>query len=348
MAAEPKVLIAGGYGAFGRILAREVLRTTSARIVIAGRDRERAIEACRHLNAPGRVEAMALDLAQQGSLSDAARGCFAVACTAGPFQRLPASLPLEALTAGAHWLDLADDRAWLLRLLVPRDSPSDALARKRDLAIIPGLSTTPALTGALARLCKEHLPGVSGVSFTLFIGNRNAKGAAAIASLLEGGASAAGFVRTPAGRRLACRISTADAALLRRDLAIDADFGVAFEFLPAGPLICAMSPLLRRIDPALRSRIARVCSALAAPFSSIGRDTGVLQAEFIADDGRRSRLLLIGSGQRIAIAPCAIALEALIDGTMPQRGVVQPAACFPAGEWMRRLACRGLRWASEY
>src|SRR5207249_48380 len=44
-----QVLIVGGYGVFGRLLAVELLRTTNAHIVIAGRDPATARRACRDL-----------------------------------------------------------------------------------------------------------------------------------------------------------------------------------------------------------------------------------------------------------------------------------------------------------
>ena len=38
MVRVPRVLIVGGYGVFGRLLAAELLRTTRVEIVIAGRN----------------------------------------------------------------------------------------------------------------------------------------------------------------------------------------------------------------------------------------------------------------------------------------------------------------------
>ena len=36
MAERPRILIAGGYGVFGQLLARELLDTTNAALVLAG------------------------------------------------------------------------------------------------------------------------------------------------------------------------------------------------------------------------------------------------------------------------------------------------------------------------
>src|SRR5213594_4234140 len=108
MAEPPRVLIAGGYGVFGRLLAKELLATTTARVVLAGRDPRRLAAACRALKAGDRAETRILDLRDPSALARAAEGCFAVACTAGPFQTLPLALPRTAVEAGAHWVDIGD------------------------------------------------------------------------------------------------------------------------------------------------------------------------------------------------------------------------------------------------
>ena len=64
---------------------------------------------------------------------------------------------------------------------------ADAAARDAALAVMPGLSTVPAISGALARWGRERLPGAQRARVTLFIGNRNAKGAGAIASAMASG-----------------------------------------------------------------------------------------------------------------------------------------------------------------
>ena len=114
--------MAGGSGVFGRLLARELLRTTSVDLILAGRNVAAAEAACRELGAPDRTSAIALDLGDPESLTRAAGGCIAVACTAGPFQELSRELPMAAVRAGAHWVDIGDDEGWVLPLLETRRS----------------------------------------------------------------------------------------------------------------------------------------------------------------------------------------------------------------------------------
>jgi hypothetical protein len=340
MADAPRILIAGGTGVFGRLLAHELLTHTPAELIIAARDDDRAAAVCRSLNAPQRVMPMALDLSRPERLAVAARGCFAVACAAGPFQGLPRALPAAAVAVGAHWLDIADDPGWLLTLLADRDLHAAAAAA--GVAVVPGLSTTPALSGVLVRWCRQRLPEARRARVTLFIGNRNAKGAGAIASLLGAHVRAARAVHLPVGRRIAYRFDTADAALLQAELGIAVEFRVTFEWEAAGRLLAAFAPFGGRLDPDRRIELARLLSRLARPFSGAGSDLGILQAELRAADGGRIIAALSGAGQRLAVLPCTFAIESLLRGGLHPRGVLDPATWQMPDTWIERLLARGI------
>jgi hypothetical protein len=342
MADEPRILIAGGSGVFGRLLVRELLQTTSARLVLAGRDPRRVAEACHELAAPDRLQSIALDLTRPGALEHAARGFFAVACAAGPFQSLPPSLPSDAVAAGVHWLDIADDPGWVLPLMVVREGRVTAV--DAGLAIIPGLSTTPALSGVLVRWCLQRLPHANVARITLYIGNRNAKGSAAITSVLTAGLADPRPVDLPTGRHEAYRFPSPDASLLREELGLRAEFRVAFEWRIAGRLLSALSPVARRLGSRGLDQLARLLSAAAAPSGHFGSDLGCLQAEVEDESGHRVRCAVVAAGQRLAILPCAIALNALLNGELTQRGVIHAALCLSPDEWIRRLELRGVQF----
>jgi short subunit dehydrogenase-like uncharacterized protein len=63
---------------------------------------------------------------------------------AGPFQRLDYRLAQAALAAGAHYLDIAEDAAWLAGF----PAAVNALAQERGRVALAGCSTTPALMAA--------------------------------------------------------------------------------------------------------------------------------------------------------------------------------------------------------
>ena len=322
LAESQRVLIVGGSGVFGRLLAHELIRTTSVDLILAGRGLSAAIAACRELGAPDRTSAIALDLGDPESLTRAARGCVAVACAAGPFQELSRELPMAAVRAGAHWLDIGDHEGWVVPVL--DDATLDAAARDAGLAVIPGLSTVPALSGALARWGCERLPGADRARITLFIGNRNAKGVGAIASAMSSGFRRPTRVDLPFGRRIAYVGRSPDTELLRRDLGLDAEFRVVLEWAPAGLLAFGLGPLWSRFGARSRSRGARILAAISRPFGRFGSEGGCLQVD-LWDGKQRLSVTALSDDQRLGILPCAMALQRLLAGDLPERGVVHPA-----------------------
>lgn len=242
MAAKKRVAVVGARGVFGSLLVREL--SGDYEVVPAGRDWSRA----------------------------SFQSAFAVACTAGPFQQLDRGMVRAAVDSGAHWLDIADDERWFFDLI--DDRGLDALARERNVAVIPGLSSLPAVSGALVR----RLGAPKHVDIKLFIGNRNRKGAAAIASA----ALSKGSV-----------LNTPDRELLRRELGIDATAVVEFESALA-------LPMLR-----LLGRWPRLAAKLAKPFR-FGTPGGAVEVR--AGD-RVARVS--GRDQRLAILPVVFALERL-------------------------------------
>jgi short subunit dehydrogenase-like uncharacterized protein len=341
MAARPRVLIAGGSGVFGRLLARELLRTTSADLTLAGRDLAAADAARRELGAPDRTSAMSLDLDDPESLTRAARGCIAVACTAGPFQELSRELPMAAVRAGAHWVDIGDDDGWVVSIL--DDMGLDAAAREAGLAVIPGLSTVPAISGVLARWGRERLPGAERARVTLFIGNRNAKGAGAIASAMSSGFGRPTRVDLPFGRRLAYLGRSPDEELLRRDLGLDAEFRAVLEWNLAGLFVSAAGPLWSRLGDRARPRIAGLLSSISRPFGRFGSVGGCVQVE-LWEGERRVSVAALSGDQRLAILPCAIALERLLEEELRERGVIHPAGWLTADSWIAELRKRDVRF----
>jgi len=340
MAEHPRVLIVGGSGVFGRLLAHELLRTTSVELILAGRGLSAAIAACRELGAPDRTSAIALDLGDPESLTRAARGCVAVACAAGPFQELSRELPMAAVRAGAHWLDIGDHEGWVVPVL--DDATLDAAARDAGLAVIPGLSTVPALSGALARWGCERLPGADRARITLFIGNRNAKGAGAIASAMSSGFRRPTRVDLPFGRRVAYVGRSPDTELLWRDLGLDAEFRVVLEWAPAGLLVFGLGPVWSRLGARSRSRGARILAAISRPFGRFGSEGGCLQVD-LWDGKRRLSVTALSDDQRLGILPCAMALQRLLVCDLPERGVVHPAAWLSPRTGIGELVTHGVR-----
>jgi hypothetical protein len=252
VAAKKRVVIAGARGVFGSLLVHELADAYD----VMATTRE------------------TLDLRDADAVGRAARDAFAFVCAAGPFQQLDRRIVREVVESGAHWLDIADDERWFFDLI--DDAQLDALARERGVVVMPGLSTLPAISSALVR----KMGSPNRVTITLFIGNDNAKGAAAIAS----GAA----LRTP------------DRELLRR-AGIEAAVHTRFEM----PGVRLAMRVLAKVPIGARIRIAKVIARVAKLFR-FGTRGGYVEVR--AGD-RVERVN--GIDQRLAILPIVFALENL-------------------------------------
>ncbi|HYR26849.1 MAG TPA: hypothetical protein VEU30_00195 [Thermoanaerobaculia bacterium] len=264
MAGKRRVVVVGARGVFGSLLVRELAEDFD---VVEG---------------------------TRGNLDF--RGAFAVACAAGPFQQLDRALPRNAVEAGAHWLDIADDAGWFFDLL--DDAALNARAIAQNVAVIPGLSSLPAISGALLRklgALRAHLKAAAERphSITLEINNANRKGAAAMASAAE--------------------LNPPDPELFRRELGIDTTVRVKFEMPLAGPALRVLGLLPRNA----RIRVAKLIGKLPLRF---GREGGAVEVR----SGDRV-LRAEGKDQRFAILPLVYALHHL-DG---RKGCLSPSVFDP-------------------
>jgi hypothetical protein len=253
--------VAGARGVFGSLLVQEL---AGAYDVIA-------------------TTRETLDLRDVAAVARVARGAFAFVCAAGPFQELDRRIVRAVVNAGAHWLDIADDERWFFDLI---DDPQlDGQARAHGVVVMPGLSTLPAISAALVR----RMGAPKQVTITLFIGNDNAKGAAAIAS----GAA----------------LQTPDRELLRRELGIDAEVRTRFEMPGVQPAM----RLLAKVPLKARTRIARVLARVAKLFR-FGTRGGYVEVR-AGERVERAQ----GVDQRLAILPVVFALQ-----NLPSPGVHAP------------------------
>ncbi|HUR83059.1 MAG TPA: hypothetical protein VM733_20040, partial [Thermoanaerobaculia bacterium] len=235
MDAKKRVVVAGARGVFGSLLVDELRGAYD--VVATTRD--------------------TLDLRDVGAVANAARGAFAFACCAGPFQQLDRRIVRAVVNEGAHWLDIADDAKWFFDLI--DDADLDAIARERNVVVMPGLSSLPAISCALV-----HKLEAKRAEITLFIGNDNRKGAGAIAS----GAA----------------LNAPDRELLRRE-GIDATVRAKFELPGAKVAMRALSalPLNARV------RVAKTLSKLIPRF---GRSGGYVEVNGVRIEGGQRMAIL--------------------------------------------------------
>jgi hypothetical protein len=312
-------IVIGGYGTFGSQVARELARRGVA-LTIAGRDGGRAEAFARSLGPNHRWRRV--DVTRLDDCREAITGHRVVVHCAGPFGDLGTALLDAALTAGCHYVDLGDDRRYT-RVV---QSYGERF-RERGLAAVYGCSSLPGISGALAlRLRREFAESPERARVTLFIGNNNPKGAAAVQSLLAGlgrpieapQGTVRGFrdrevvpLPEPFGRRGVFNFESPEYDLFPSLLGVrSALVKVGFELR----LATYGFALLAMLGLAGGRRTARVLDLLARPLRWVGCSGGAVMVELFDRDGQSRSAAIVAreDGQRMAALPCALVAHALM------------------------------------
>ncbi len=177
-----RILVLGGYGAFGARVAQRLAHQPDVEVVIAGRTRERALDAAMEFEIAGATKVTALRLdAAEITASDLAAHCPAVLINAcGPYQQQDYRVARACVAAGVHYLDLADARTFVtgIRAL-------DKEARDADVLVVSGASTVPAVSGAVLDAHAPQFASIRSVITVISPGNSFDPGLATTRSILS-------------------------------------------------------------------------------------------------------------------------------------------------------------------
>lgn len=178
-----RIVLIGATGVFGRRLARHLTRMSGFELILASRTASNAEALAVELSAAAAcaVRGVALDRDRDLIAALAALAPWLVIDASGPFQGANYELPTAALILGAHVIDLADARDYL----VGYPAALDGLARTRGLVALAGASSTPALSAAAARDVTEHWQRIDSIDITIAPGGRSEVGPAVIAAVLS-------------------------------------------------------------------------------------------------------------------------------------------------------------------
>jgi saccharopine dehydrogenase-like protein len=339
------IVVFGGYGVFGAHVA-QALAAAGLPLRIAGRDAAKAERFAAGLGAVG----LAADANDAASCARALAGARVAVSCAGPYSTLSTALPEACLAAGVHYVDIADDRGWTARLRA-----LDGAFRERGLTAAAGCSSLPGISGALAVLASRRLPAVERARVTLFIGNRNLKGEAAVR------AAAAQLGRTfpaqqgtlrgfhgrevvdlppPFGPRAVYDWDSPELDLFPTLLgARTVRVKVGFESRCATRSFAALA----RLGPRLGGLLLSGMTPLARRFAVFGHSGGFVKVELFAPDGTGASASLGGAreGQRMAALPAAFVAQGILKGSVNARGVVTAYEAIGAEPLLERLVTEG-------
>ena len=171
-----KIVILGGYGVLGRQISAMLAQDTAMECSVAGRDVGRGQPYADSLG----LAFQYVDTANPATLPAALEGAFAVVDTCGPFQGRTYSVAEACIVQGAHYVDVADARAY-----VEGFSRLHEDAHKRGCLLVTGAGTLPAVASVLVDSMVSRFDHITEIHTAVSTGNRDVRGPAALGNLLS-------------------------------------------------------------------------------------------------------------------------------------------------------------------
>jgi Saccharopine dehydrogenase NADP binding domain len=168
-----RVIVLGGFGNFGARICRRLAQESAVDLVATGRQlRGEKL---------GRVREALLDLGALSFAKDlAALHPDVVVHCAGPYQGQDYRVAQAAIDCGAHYLDLADGRAFVAGFA----SALHEQARAAGRTAVTGASTLPALSSAVVDHLLSDLSEIAAIEMVIAPGQRTPRGTATMAAVL--------------------------------------------------------------------------------------------------------------------------------------------------------------------
>lgn len=159
-------MVLGGYGNFGRRIVSALVGEPDARVFVCGRDIKQAQAVAR--DAGGSAQPLHID-AHASDFADRLREVEAqlVIHTAGPFQGQNHSIPRACIAARAHYIDLADARAYVCGI-----KALDEKAKRNDTLVVSGASSVPALSSAVIDALRAQFSSIESIDHGITSGAR--------------------------------------------------------------------------------------------------------------------------------------------------------------------------------
>ena len=293
-------------------------------------------------NLDNRAESVVLDREQVTPMDLRRIDAHLVVDAAGTFQNSRTALIEAAIEAGCHYIDLADGRAFVTGI-----RRFDSAARARNVAILSGASSTPALSHAALDRLTQGWRQIDAVRVAICPGNRAPRGVSVVRAVLSyagqpvrvfrdgGWTTAPGWGLTHRleipnlGKRAVSLCETPDLDLLveRYQPREAAEFFAGFEsrFMHHGLRLAAMCVRLRLVGSLVP--YARPMHFVASLLQPYGTDRGGMIAEARGQDadGRPTiaRWYITAEGGRGPFVPTLAGLvlvRRVRDGTLDFRG----------------------------
>lgn len=176
-----KILILGGYGNFGSRISTALAKANIA-IIIAGRNRNKAESLAQNLSKT--YPNCSVEIATFDVKSDLANQLqklnpTVLINTAGPFQNSDYSVAETCIQYSINYIDLADGRDFVGAI-----STLNEKAKAKNVLVVSGASTVPALSSAVLEKYKNEFSEIDSLTFGISPGQKAHRGLATTKGIL--------------------------------------------------------------------------------------------------------------------------------------------------------------------
>lgn len=347
------ILIIGGYGAVGRVMALALADEFPGSVVVAGRSYEKAQALA--AESGGKIRPRRVDLAAAHQKPDILNGVsLVVLCLDVP----DVQFVEVCLQRGIHYVDITAEDPILRQI-----EALDGVAKANGSTAVLSVGLSPGLTNLLARHAQEQFAPLQQVDIHVFLGLGEAHGAAATRWTLKNlnasymvrendktrqvrsfGASKQALFPHGLGRRRVYRFNLADQHVLSRTLDLPSvSTWIAFD----PPSTTKLMAFMRRsgLSKLLRYRWIENAVVQAATTVQYGSEKFAVQIEARGEKAGRATsqtYTVTGEGQGRATALAAAqTVERLVSGAF-SAGVFHSEQLFAPLPFIRRLEPEGI------
>ncbi|MCB1592648.1 MAG: saccharopine dehydrogenase NADP-binding domain-containing protein [Alphaproteobacteria bacterium] len=175
-----RVLIIGGYGQFGTLIAQKLAPDKNITLILAGRSKEKAEATAKNLQSANPVEVLAADIHKNLQTVFETAKPDIVIHTAGPFQDQDYSVAKAAIKHKCHYIDLSDSRDFVTGITV-----LDKQAKAANILVCSGASSVPALSSAVIEKYKTRFKKLEHLEYGISTAQKTGMGLATARAVMS-------------------------------------------------------------------------------------------------------------------------------------------------------------------
>jgi len=354
------VIVLGGYGNFGKRIVENLSSIPELTIYIAGRNELKAQAYIDELSndAKAKLSRFTIDIYADDFEEELINlSPDIVIHTSGPFQGQDYHVPKACIRAGAHYIDLADDRRFVCDII-----ELDTLAKQQGVLVVSGASSVPGVSSAVITHAKKLFTTIDSIDIAIAPGNKAERGEATLRGILSytghplkvfrngDWGTVYGWMSPRAidfgdsvGKRYLANVDVPDLELFPKDFSVQTR--VSFQAGLELPWLHYLMVLMAFIA---KVKLVKNWSIFTKPIYQVsehlkvfGSDRGAMRVIVCGDDGEAKKLTFEwslyahnGIGPYIPTLSAIILTRKLLQGTESKRGAMPCSALFTLDEFM--------------